>query len=274
MRPLKTIQLRAIVLLFIASSPYLAAQLVVNPGFETGNFSGWTTTPSPPEPDGTITSNFGVESANPHSGVFNAFFAGGGFSNILAAPLSFDSISQNIATVPGGLYALSFWLRNDGFEDFEFRASFGGTVVKDIVTDFNNPVSKTFGYTQFVVPGLVATGNTTVLQFDGAQFPEGGGVFRLDDVSVFPCPPLNNPGHIGPPIVSLNADAAGAGQPHQPVPLPFTIRSGQPLSLVATALIRSPMAGPTAPGIRTITSPGGSSPGVAATPCTSCCLVP
>ena len=32
------------------------------------------------------------------------------------------------------------------------------------------------------------------------------------------------------------------------------------------------MAGPTAPGIRTITSPGGSSPGLAATPCTSCCL--
>ena len=34
----------------------------------------------------------------------------------------------------------------------------------------------------------------------------------------------------------------------------------------ATALIRSPMAGATAPGIRTITSPGGSSPGLAATP--------
>ena len=28
------------------------------------------------------------------------------------------------------------------------------------------------------------------------------------------------------------------------------------------------------PGIRTITSPGGSSPGVAATPCASCCLLP
>ena len=34
----------------------------------------------------------------------------------------------------------------------------------------------------------------------------------------------------------------------------------------ATALIRSPMAGATAPGIRTITSPGGKSPGLAATP--------
>ena len=34
----------------------------------------------------------------------------------------------------------------------------------------------------------------------------------------------------------------------------------------AIALIRSPIAGATAPGIRTITSPGGNSPGLAATP--------
>src|ERR1700730_15009518 len=42
----------------------------------------------------------------------------------------------------------------------------------------------------------------------------------------------------------------------------------------ATALIRSPIAGAVAPGIRTITSPGGNSPGLAATPCTSGWRVP
>jgi hypothetical protein len=209
----------ATTLLLIASVGHVAAELVANPGFETGDFSGWTTDPDPFDP-----TTLGVENTHPHSGAFNAYF-GGEFIN---------SISQNIATVPGHLYQLTFWLRNDGGlqtaegGENEFQVSFGGVDQLDFFD------SEKFDYERFILPGLLATSASTVLKLGGFHF--NNSFFRLDDVSLLPCPPLDNAAHNGPPIVNLYAlDAGGAAQP-----VPTTIEFGEPLSLLATAVGNPP----------------------------------
>jgi hypothetical protein len=74
--------------------------LIVNGGFEAGDFTGWTTTPA------ASGSNFGVEYRNfRHSGDYSASFHG-------QTEDSFDSISQALVTVPGLTYTVDFWLMN------------------------------------------------------------------------------------------------------------------------------------------------------------------
>ena len=84
-----------------------AAELIVNGGFETGNFTGWTQSPA------VSGSDFGVGQI-PHTGTQNAYFG--------ATGSSFDAISQTFTTVPGASYALSFWLRDDGGSPAQFQA--------------------------------------------------------------------------------------------------------------------------------------------------------
>jgi hypothetical protein len=76
--------------------------LIVNGGFETGDFTGWTTTPA------ASGSFFGVVNNGVpflHSGNYAAMFHG-------ETEDSFDSISQTLATVPGLTYTVDFWLSN------------------------------------------------------------------------------------------------------------------------------------------------------------------
>src|SRR5690242_3646121 len=77
--------------------------LVTNCGFETGDFSGWTTT------EAASGSLFFVADASliaVNSGDFAAAF--GAFM-----PPDTDTISQSIATIPGQPYVVSFFLMND-----------------------------------------------------------------------------------------------------------------------------------------------------------------
>lgn len=167
-------RLIAIAFLIGSASHGTTAELVVNGGFETGNFSGWTTTPA------SSGSLFGVAGIEPHTGSFCAFFG--------ATQLFPDVISQTIPTVPGALYQVSFWLKNDGNPPNEFRVDFGGNNLADI------GIQAPFSYTQFVFPTLsllpfyqinsqytVATSTSTVLQFRAYHSPA---FWRLDDVSV------------------------------------------------------------------------------------------
>jgi VPDSG-CTERM motif len=65
------------------------ANLITNPGFETGNFTGWTVS-------GAASVVGTASGISPHSGSFQA--AG-----------SVATISQTFATTPGQLYTLDFW---------------------------------------------------------------------------------------------------------------------------------------------------------------------
>lgn len=60
----------AAVVLGLVAGQARAGNLIVNGGFETGNFSGWTTTPT------SSGSNFFVDSRAPHTGSYDAFFGG------------------------------------------------------------------------------------------------------------------------------------------------------------------------------------------------------
>ncbi|MEO5960247.1 MAG: carbohydrate binding domain-containing protein, partial [Opitutaceae bacterium] len=68
---------------------------LVNPGFETGDFTGWT-----------LSGNSGFISItnDAHSGDFAASFGAVGSQTLLAQTV--------VATVPGATYTVDFWLRN------------------------------------------------------------------------------------------------------------------------------------------------------------------
>jgi N-acetylneuraminic acid mutarotase len=164
-------------LLFIAvlASAALSAHaqnLVVNPGFETGDFTGWTA------------SHCQVNGNYVHSGRYAAdlvcipivcpFGCGGG-------------LDQTITTVAGQLYHVDFWLDNhNGVPPSQngFSASFAGVTILSLV---NSP---SFPYTHFS-GNVAATSTSSLLHFGyhyGCHiFGQPGGGWDLDDVSVTPC---------------------------------------------------------------------------------------
>jgi VPDSG-CTERM motif len=155
----------AIAIALVATGRFVSANLIVNPGFETGDFTGWTTTPA------ASGSNFGVHPNAAHSGTYGAGF--------LAVGTDLDAISQTFATTSGTLYDLSFWLanfNNGQTPDNEFRVTFGGVIVLDLID------SPDLLYTQFSFFGL-ATGSSMTLEFAGRNVPSA---YLLDDVSVTP----------------------------------------------------------------------------------------
>jgi hypothetical protein len=132
-----------------------SANLITNPGFETGNFTGWTLAGF---------GNVGVDSSNPHSGSYAAFFGEG-------SPI----VKQIVNTVPGATYTVSFWLANTSVTSNGFGVVWSGETLLDLLHPDR------FGYTLFTFSGVRATGFTETLLFNGTA-PEG--FWYLDDVSV------------------------------------------------------------------------------------------
>jgi len=107
----------AIGVLVIATAGPASANLLVNGDFQTGDFTGWTTTAA------ATGSNFGVTTLPPSpDGTLGAFFS--------ATGSDFDSIKQTFVTTPGAFYDVSFFyqpVNNDpGNGDNGFRALFNG----------------------------------------------------------------------------------------------------------------------------------------------------
>lgn len=138
-----------------------AQNIVVNPGFETGDFTGWNTT------NAAFGSLFGVD-GNPHSGNNAAFFGG-----VSSTPFDDDVISQVLPTVAGHNYSLDFFVSNNGGAPNDFRALVNGTAV------FTLQDADAFGYMEETFTFL-ATGSDT-LAFAARQRPA---FYFLDDVSV------------------------------------------------------------------------------------------
>ena len=137
--------------------------IVLNGGFETGDFTGWTVTGG-----GNFVDDGSSAGITPHTGIYVAEFGAVG---------EVDYLSQTLSTTPGASYLLSFWLNSpDGETPNEFLVSWNGTVLFD-ETDL-----PAFGWTniQFVV---TATNTSMVLQFGGQDDPT---YLALDDVSVVP----------------------------------------------------------------------------------------
>ncbi len=163
-----TLALAAVVVLGFAAPTIKAApsacdavsgNIVLNCGFETGTFSSWTQTGN--------TGFTGVFSSPLNSGNFGAEFGPIG---------SLGGIQQNLVTVPGGLYTLSFWLQNQSSSTpHEFQAFFNGVLLLDQI---NAPAS---GFTLFTFSGLLATGASTQIRF---LFQHDPSFFHFDDVVV------------------------------------------------------------------------------------------
>lgn len=153
----------AVTVFSLLAAPTARANLVVNGGFETGDFTGWTVVPA------ALASLIGVSSSSftgVHSGTYAAVFAG---------IISDDTILQSLPTEPGKSYVFDFWLKH-GFTDDanDFHVAWNGTPVLDLVN------AAAFPFTHFTFTET-ATGVSTTISFAGREDPN---FYALDDVAV------------------------------------------------------------------------------------------
>lgn len=135
--------------------------LVLNGGFETGDFTGWFPFGAASQPLVDDGSQTGIA---PYSGTYEAALGTSGTPGHLA---------QTLSTVPGASYLLSLWLANPQADPGEFIVSWNGNPLLDTTN-----VDLNWTRLQFVVP---ATGTSTVLQFG---FQDDYNNLALDAVDV------------------------------------------------------------------------------------------
>ncbi|MEV4555583.1 putative Ig domain-containing protein [Kitasatospora sp. NPDC049285] len=150
-----------------------AAQLIANPGFETGSTSSWTETNS----GGASTIN--SSSSEPaHSGSYDAWLDGYGTTNT-------DTLAQTV-TLPTGCtsYNLSFWLHIDS-------AASTTTVFDKLTVTANGTTLATYsntnaaaGYQQRTFNLAAYAGQSVTIKFTGTEDNTKQTSFVLDDVNV------------------------------------------------------------------------------------------
>jgi hypothetical protein len=157
---MRLVKLLALTLILTCSIAFAGPVTIVNPGFETGGFTGWT------QWGNTGFTGIAEDGVAAHSGTYYAYFGPMG---------SVGGITQNLATTPGAAYDLRFWLRTDGYVPSEVQVLWDGNPVYDV---FNPPASP---WTQITILGAVASSASTPLAFGFRNDP---GFVHLDDISV------------------------------------------------------------------------------------------
>jgi PEP-CTERM motif len=181
----------------LASVPARADNLLVNPGFETGSFSGWAVTGGSPN-FGVATSgvpitgtDFGIMSVVVNSGTFAGFAVVCGLPTrcVPSGNTTPDELllSQTVSLIPNTSYIVGF-SEAVGGGGCDFGSSFGISV-DGVSVPANNPgISCTFQ----TVQGVFASGNpnpTITFKIAGSGFGDAGVSFDDFFVALNPHPP-------------------------------------------------------------------------------------
>jgi hypothetical protein len=158
-------------LVFSLFIPAAHADLIVNGGFETGDFTGWTQ------------SGFFIDTTNPNSGVYDASTGCSGASCTTVGDPNSAYLYQDVATTVGTTYDLSFFYNSGQVPTFgsELLVLWGDPTAPSLstVVDFVN-VDTSGAYAEY--SGTVtATSVTSQLDFLGRQDLD---FYYLDDVSL------------------------------------------------------------------------------------------
>jgi hypothetical protein len=152
-----------------------AAQLLGNPGFETGTAAPWVAS------SGVISDH---SEEPPHSGKWDAWLDG--YSSATT-----DTLAQTVALPSGcSTYQLSFWLHIDTAETTTVAKdtmtvqilNSSGTVLATLAT-FSNLNAAT-GYTQYFYNLSAYAGQTITLKFTGKQVSSTKTSFVIDDTAI------------------------------------------------------------------------------------------
>src|SRR5204862_5392997 len=135
------------------------ANLITNPGFETGDFTGWTKVGLAD----VIGTNSGIA---PPSGNFMArLFTG--------------TLTQSVATTPGASYTINFFLAlASNQSNNSFSVSWGGVPILSLTNQ------SPFGYTEYSFTETASTASSALVFSYNVVIPFS--VWFLDDVSVTP----------------------------------------------------------------------------------------
>jgi len=159
--------LAALALLF-ACLGRARGDLIVNGGFETGDFTGWTVGNT--SPSITFVSNNPNSYFVPQSGNYLAVFG-----NPLADGLA--TVSQTVADTPGQQYTLSMYVDSGDTIPNEFQVQWDGSIIYD---------QKNIPYASWTLLSVPVEGTgSDLLSLNGADDPD---FLALDSVSLNPVP--------------------------------------------------------------------------------------